>query len=83
MLQLDLSLRRIFLSSVTATPELETVSEDRMSPRAECSPGHLALGHNVPPGHSTLVQIVPLSAECYPTLVMLDRAHKGAVERTG
>ena len=25
------------------------VSEGRMSPRAECPPGHLALGHNVPP----------------------------------
>ena len=26
-----------------------SVSEGRMSPRAECPPGHLALGHNVPP----------------------------------
>ena len=49
--------------------------------RAECPPGHLALGHNVPPPDipswckpSPLVQNVP------PTLVMLGRAH---MERTG
>ena len=28
---------------------LEPLSEGRMSPRAECPPGRLALGHNVPP----------------------------------
>ena len=50
----------------------DVVSEGRMSPRAECSPGHLAL-----------VQTLSVSAECPPTLVMLDRVHKGAVERTG
>ena len=34
-------------------------------PPCRMSPGHLALGHNAPPpGHSFLVQTVPLSAEC-------------------
>ena len=53
------------------------VSEGRMSPRTSC------IRAQCPPGHSALAQIVPLSAECPPTLVLLDRVHKGAVERTG
>ena len=45
-----------------------------MSPRAECRPGHPALGHKVPPDIPPycrlfpLVQTVPLSAECPPRL---------------
>ena len=43
-----------------------------MSPCAECSLGHLALGHNVP--------IVQTCAECPPTLVVLARPHEEVVE---
>ena len=57
------------------------VSEGRMSPRAECPPGHLALGHNVPPDISPQCKLYPLSAECPPILVVQDRTHEGAVER--
>ena len=41
-------------------------------PRAQCSPGH-----------SAIVQTVPLSAKCLPMLIVLGRVYKGAMERTG
>ena len=54
-----------------------------MSPCAEYPPRISCPRAQCPPRHSTLVQTVPLSAECLPILVMLGRAHKGAMERTG
>ena len=37
------------VNSTTVRDLTIPLSEGRMSPCAECPPGHLALGHNVPP----------------------------------
>ena len=46
----DIILLVILIAEVTCNlaDERAPVSEGRMSPRAECPPGHRALGHNVP-----------------------------------
>ena len=49
-----------------------TMSPWTYCPTAQCSPGH-----------SAIVQTVPLSAKCPPMLIVLGRVYKGAIERTG
>ena len=50
--------------------DLSLSLEGRIYPHAECSPGH-----------SALIETVPLGAKCLPTLVMQGRVYKGAMER--
>ena len=56
---------------------LDILANSTMFPRTYCPTAQCS------PGHSAIVQTVPLSAKCPPMLIVLGRVYKGAIEGTG
>ena len=62
--------------------DLSLSLEGKISPIHTMFPWTYCPTAQCPPGHSTIVQTVPLSAKCPPMLIVLGRVYKGAMERT-